>query len=74
MKKKYIVTTKEVHACDYAVIAESAEDAKKKVDAGDGDPVCSQYDPFLYRLGMDEWEVEIPAPISSMKFPKGARV
>ena len=34
MKKKYIVTIKEVHTSDYAVIAESTEDAKKKVDAG----------------------------------------
>ena len=74
MKKKYIVTTKEVHAYDFEVIAESAEDAKKKVDAGDGDPVCSQYDPFLYRLGMDEWDARLYAPISSMKLPQGGRV
>ena len=74
MKKKYIVTIKEVHTSDYAVIAESAEDAKKKVDAGDGDPVCSQYDPFLYRLSMDEWEARLYAPFSSIKLPKSGRV
>ena len=74
MRKKYIVTTKEVHACDYAVIAESAEDAKKKVDAGDGDPVCSQYDPFLYRLDMGEWSARLYAPLTAMKLPKGQRV
>ena len=74
MNKKYIVSTREVHAYDYEVIAESAEDAKKKVDAGDGDPVCSQYDPFEYRLGMDEWDVRLYAPISSMNFPKKGRV
>jgi len=74
MMKKYIVTTKEVHTSDYAVIAESAEDAKKKVDAGNGDPVCSQYDPFLYRLGMDEWDARLYAPLTAMKFPKGGRV
>ena len=74
MKKKYIVTTKEVHTCDYAVIAENAEDAKKKVDAGDGEPVCAQSDPFLYRLGMDEMDVRLYAPITSITFPKGGRV
>ena len=74
MNKKYIVTTKEVHTSDYAVIAENAEEAKKKVDAGDGDPVCSQYDPFLYRLDMDEWSARLYAPLTAMKLPKGQRV
>ncbi len=72
--KKYIVTTKEVHTSDYAVIADNAEEAKQKVDAGDGDPICSQYDPFLYRLGVDEWDVRLYAPLTAMKFPQGGRV
>jgi hypothetical protein len=73
MKKKYIVTTKEVHAYDWAVFAENAEDAKKKVNAGDGEPI-PQDDPFLYSLGVNEWDIRIPAPISSTTFPKVGRV
>jgi hypothetical protein len=71
--RKWIVTTKEVHACDWAVFAESADDAKKKVDAGDGEPM-PQDDPFLYRLGMDKWDIRMFAPISSQRLSNKSRV
>ena len=71
--RKYIVTTKEVHSYDWAVFAENVEDAKKKVDAGDGDPV-PQDDPFLHRLEMDEWAVRLYAPISSQRFSNSTKI
>jgi len=74
MKKKYRVTTKEVHAYDWNVFAESNEEAKAIVANGDGEPVQTQYDTFLYSLDSDEWDAEVLAPISSTKFPKGGRV
>ena len=73
MKKKYIVSTREVHAYDWEVFAESAEEAKKKVlDDEDCTPI-PQDDPYCYRLETDEWEVRVSAPISSIKFSKGGR-
>jgi hypothetical protein len=70
--RKWIVTTKEVHTYDWAVFAENADDAKKKVDAGDGEPV-PQDDPFLHRLQVDEWDVRLYAPISSQRLPNSAK-
>ena len=72
MKKKYIVSTREVHACDYEVFAESVEEAKQKVMDDEATPL-PQDDPYCYRLETDEWEVRVSAPISSIKFSKGGR-
>ena len=74
MKKKYRVTTQEVHAYDWDVFAESREEALQKVQEGDGEPVPVGDDTFLYSLESDLWDVEICAPISSTKFSKGGRV
>ena len=73
MKKKYIVSTREVHACDYEVFAESAEEAKQKVMDDEGAPI-PQDDPFCYLMTTDEWDVRLFAPISSTKFFKSRRV
>ena len=73
MKKKYIVTTRAVHAYDYEVFAESAEEAKQKVMDDEGMPI-PQDDPFCYLLTTTEWDVRLFAPISSTKFPKTKRV
>jgi len=74
MKSKYIVTRKEVHALDYEVIAESAQEAKEKVTGGEANPLQAKYDTYLYSLDYDEWDVEVPAPISSTKFSTKGRV
>ena len=71
--RKWIVTTQEVHKVDWAVFAENADDAKKKVDAGDGEPVA-QEDSFSHRLGMDEWSIRLYAPISSQRLSNKAKV
>ncbi len=70
--RKWIVKTQEVHEVDWAVFAQTSDDAKKKVDAGDGEPVPN-YEPFLHRTPMDEWSVELYAPISSQRLPNPPR-
>ena len=72
MKKKYIVTTKSVHAYEYEVFAESVEEAKQKVFDDEGIPVPTD-NAFEHMLCLDEWEVRLSAPISSMNFPKKGR-
>tara|TARA_R110000824_G_scaffold107813_2_gene254355 strand:+ start:343 stop:573 length:231 start_codon:yes stop_codon:yes gene_type:complete len=71
--RKWIVTTKEVHDAEWAVFAENADDAKKKVDAGDGEPV-PQEDTFSHRLGVDKWDIRMFAPISSQRLSNKAKV
>tara|TARA_Y100000593_G_scaffold75066_1_gene138380 strand:+ start:1069 stop:1305 length:237 start_codon:yes stop_codon:yes gene_type:complete len=71
--RKWIVTTEEVHKADWAVFAESADDAKKKVDAGDGESV-PQEDSFSHRLSMDKWGVRLYAPICSQRLPNPPKV
>ena len=73
MKKKYIVTTRSVHAYDYEVVAESAEEAKQKVFDDEGIPIPTD-EPFENLLCLDEWDVRLFAPLSSTKFPKSRRV
>ena len=48
-------------------------DAKKKVDAGDGEPV-PQEDTFSHRLGVDKWDKRMFAPISSQRLSNKAKV
>ena len=66
--RKWRVKTKEVHEANWEVFAETSDDAKKKVDAGYGEPVPN-HDPFLHRSPMNEWNVELYAPISSQRLP-----
>jgi len=72
MNKKYIVTTRSVHAYDYEVVAESAEEAKQKVFNDEGIPIPTD-DPFENLLTTTEWDVRLFAPISSIKFSKRGR-
>ena len=72
MKQKYVVTTREVHAYEYEVIAESPYEAKEKVLEGKGSPV-PQENPFQELLSVGEWNVRLYAPLSSLKFPKKGR-
>tara|TARA_B110001454_G_C12699048_1_gene425743 strand:- start:1362 stop:1592 length:231 start_codon:yes stop_codon:yes gene_type:complete len=71
--RKWIVTTKEVHNVDWAVFAENVDDARLKVDAGDGEPV-PQEDTFSHRLGISQWDIRMFAPISSQRLSNKAKV
>jgi hypothetical protein len=57
---KYIVTTKEVHAYDFSVDADSKEEALKLVADGQGEEVEEQdrLNSYLYSMDTDLWEVE----------------
>ena len=73
MKQKYVVTTREVHAYEYDVVAESPIDAKDKVLEGKGNPV-PQENPCEEVMGIGEWDVRLYAPITSTQFPQKGRV
>ena len=65
MKKKYIVTTREVHKVLYEVVAENPQDAKQKVFDDEGTPVenrdgCS----FEHQMAWEYWDVVPYAPIT----------
>lgn len=55
---KYIVRTKEVHAYEFSVNAESKEEALKLVKQGQGEEVPNQDDTFLYIMDRNLWDVE----------------
>tara|TARA_A100001037_G_C14833069_1_gene493010 strand:- start:156 stop:401 length:246 start_codon:yes stop_codon:yes gene_type:complete len=75
--KKYIVTAKEIRACDYEVIAETPAEAKEKVLKGECDPCPPKqdFDPVFIEpedlwgnvKGVDKlvkWEITPFAPIT----------
>jgi len=72
MKQKYVVTTREIHAYEYEVVAESPIDAKDKVLEGKGNPV-PQENPCEEVMGIGEWDVRLYAPITATQFPQGGR-
>ena len=55
---KYIVRTKEVHAYEFSVNAESKEEALKLVKQGQGEEVANQDDTFLYLMDENLWDAE----------------
>ena len=63
MKKKYIVTTREVHSCDYEVFAESEDEAKQKVFDDEATPVPTD-DSFDHVMAWEYWDVRLSAPIT----------
>ncbi len=73
MKQKYVVTTREVHAYEYEVVAESPIDAKDRVLEGKGNPV-PQENPCEEVMGIGEWDVRLYAPITATQFPQKGRV
>ena len=58
---KYIVTTKEVHAYEFSIDAESKEEALSLVAGGDGEQTHSDHDAgfsYLYSMDTDSWDVK----------------
>ena len=72
MKKKHVVTTRELHAYEYEVVAESPIEAKYRVSEGKGSPI-PQENPCEEVMGIGEWDVRLYAPITSTKFSQGGR-
>lgn len=72
MKQKYVVTTREIHAYEYEVVADSPIEAQYKVSEGKGNPI-PQDNPCQEVMGIGEWDVRLYAPITSAKFPQGGR-
>tara|TARA_Y100000593_G_C4205094_1_gene283876 strand:- start:323 stop:544 length:222 start_codon:yes stop_codon:yes gene_type:complete len=73
MKHKYVVTTRELHAYEYEVVAESPVEAKYKVAEGKGSPV-PQENPCEAVMDIGEWDVRLYAPITATQFPQKGKV